>query len=267
MDIEEYIASGILELYVAGLLSEKENEEVYANMMVHEEILSEVLKIEEAVLKLTAGVAPASSASTLNIIKEKIGLSRESDVITLPESKINWFNYVGWAASVVLAGGLIYVMVNNNELKEDLKTVETEKEFLEQQIELAKDDLKEAENLLAIMRDKNILAVPLAGQPAFQEAYAKVYWDKATNSLYLDAQGLPEPPEGKVYQLWSLTLNPLTPTSLGVIADFTSDDNKIFTIDNPNASEAFGITLEPEGGSPTPTMEQLYTLGVVASSP
>lgn len=267
MDIQEYIASGILELYVAGVLSEKENEEVYAHMIAHEEILSEVLKIEEAVLKLTADIAPASSDSTLNIIKDKLGLTRDSEIIQLPEPKINWFNYVGWAASVVLAGGLIYVLINNQDLKTNLQTVETEKEFLEQQIELAQDDLKEAENLLAIVRDKDILSVPLTGQPAFQDAYAKVYWDKATNAIYLDAQGLPEPPEGKVYQLWSLTLNPLTPTSLGVIADFITDDNKIFTIDNPNASEAFGITLEPEGGSPTPTMEQLYTLGVVSSSP
>ena len=41
--------------------------------------------------------------------------------------------------------------------------------------------------------------------------------------------------------------------------------NKIFSIANPNDSQAFGITLEPEGGSKTPTLEQLYTIGVVDS--
>jgi len=45
---------------------------------------------------------------------------------------------------------------------------------------------------------------------------------------------------------------------------FTADTNKIFTIKNANNSEAFGITLEPEGGSITPTLEQLYTLGAVS---
>ncbi len=34
---------------------------------------------------------------------------------------------------------------------------------------------------------------------------------------------------------------------------------------NPNDSEAFGITLEPEGGSKMPSLDQLYTLGTVAS--
>ena len=51
MDIKAYIESGILELYVAGTLSEKENEEVYVLMQQHHEILQEVLEIEAAVIK------------------------------------------------------------------------------------------------------------------------------------------------------------------------------------------------------------------------
>ena len=70
-----------------------------------------------------------------------------------------------------------------------------------------------------------------------------------------------------VYQVWSLTLDPLTPTSMGLLENFSEDENKIFALENPNQSQAFGITLEPEGGSESPTMEQLYTLGVVASTP
>ena len=82
----------------------------------------------------------------------------------------------------------------------------------------------------------------------------------------MDAQGLPDPPPNTVYQVWSLKLSPLTPTSLGIIDSFTTDENKIFEIKNANESEAFGITLEPAGGSATPTMEQLYTLGVVSAT-
>ncbi len=42
------IASGILELYVAGSLSEAENKEVYNMMLEHPEVLQEVLDIEAA---------------------------------------------------------------------------------------------------------------------------------------------------------------------------------------------------------------------------
>ena len=37
----------------------------------------------------------------------------------------------------------------------------------------------------------------------------------------------------------------------------------VWILENTNESQAFGITLEPEGGSETPTMNQLYTLGEV----
>jgi anti-sigma-K factor RskA len=82
--------------------------------------------------------------------------------------------------------------------------------------------------------------------------------------VYVDATGLPEPPQGMVYQVWSLKLKPaLTPTSIGLLDNFTQDNNRIFTVSNTSDAEAFGITLEPTGGSTTPTMEQLYTLGKV----
>ncbi len=265
MDIEEYIASGILELYVAGSLSEKENQEVFEAIQQYPELLNEVLKIESAIIKLTAAGSPIDAKQLFTTIKSKLNLSNnDTKVVSLDKPKSNWIPYSGWAAAIILGGGLLWSITQNNNLKETIRVVENEKEFLEQKIEIANTDLSEAKNLLSILRDKNILSIPLGGQQVSPESYANVYWDKTNNSIYLDAQGLPEPPEGKVYQVWSLTLNPLTPTSLGTIDDFSEDDNKIFTITNTNESQAFGITLEPTGGSESPTLEQLYTLGTVS---
>ncbi len=263
MDIKAYIESGILELYVAGKLSEKENQEVYELMQQHPEILQEVLEIEAAVVKLTAAVSP--HAIDFESFKEK--LNTDTKVVDLKPRKPNWISYTGWAASVLLAGGLLWTLNNKNKVEEELQTVSTEKQYLEIQIEEARNDLSATKNLLDAIRDKDIIAVPLGGQGDYAATYAKVYWNKADNTIYLDGEGLPNAPEGKVWQVWSLTLNPLTPTSLGIIDDFNTDDNKIFTIANANESQAFGITLEPAGGSESPTMEQLYTLGVVASTP
>lgn len=276
MTNKEYIESGILELYVAGTLSEAENEAVYQKLLENPDILDEVLKIEASVIKLTAAVSPRDSKYIFPAVKKALGLDNtDSKVIPLQDKpRTKWFAYTGWAASVLLAGGLIWLLNQNSALQTEIKTVETEinkqyidNQLLEEQIRTARANLEEVNKLLDVMRDKDIIAVPLAGQAVYPEAYAKVYWDKKTNNIYLDAQGLPEPPRGKVYQVWSLTLNPLTPTSLGTLDDFVTDDNKVFTITNANASEAFGITLEPAGGSESPTMEQLYTLGAVSSTP
>lgn len=264
MDIKAYIESGILELYVAGSLSEKENQEVYALMQKYPEILQEVLEIEAAIMKLTAATSQHKKSSTFNAIKSQLGFSNtETKVISIAKPKYNWITYTGWAASVVLAIGLFYTVTKNNQLQETIQVTETQQSLLETQIANSKNSLEEANTLITVLRDDSITKIALAGQGNFANTYAKVYWDKNTQRIFLDAQGLPEPPEGKVYQVWSLKLSPLTPTSLGIIENFKTDSNKIFEIINANESEAFGITLEPAGGSKTPTMEQLYTLGVV----
>lgn len=268
MDIKAYIDSGILELYVAGALSEEENKEVFAIMQQHPEILQEVLEIERAIVKLTANVSKSNTIKSLEIIKRTLAFKANDDakVISMAKPKYNWITYTGWAASIILAMGLLWTMTQNNQLKTDIQSVETQKSQLEIEIEYAKTNLDKAKMLISVLRDENITQVPLAGQGPFATTYAKVYWDKNTERIFLDVDGLPEPPQGMVYQVWSLTLNPLTPVSLGTLDEFATDDNKIFEISNPNQSEAFGITLEPAGGSVSPTMEQLYTLGVVAAS-
>jgi anti-sigma-K factor RskA len=267
MNIKEYIASGILELYVAGTLSEQENQEVYDAMQKHPEILQEVLNIETAIVKLTAATSPLDSFNSFQSIKSTLGMDDATKVVSINKPKNNWMSYSGWAAALIIGAGLLWTLNQNKQLENNLTTAEIENTYLETQIEASKTSLANTKTLLDALRERDIISVPLDGQANFENSYAKVYWNKTNNTIYLDAQGLPEPPKGKVYQVWSLTLNPLAPTSLGTIDGFKTDDNKIFTITNTNASEAFAITLEPEGGSKTPTMEQLYTLGVIATTP
>jgi hypothetical protein len=258
MDSKEYIASGILELYIAGSLSEKENEEVHAAIQENLELRIEVESIEKAIVQLTAATKKDTIYS-FDDIKQQLK-TPETKVISFP--KPNRKQYIGWAAAFILGSTLLLSVLQNNNLKEQLVS---EKQQLEEQINKSSNSLADAEKLIEIFRNKDIISIPLAGQTVSPTSYAKVYWDKKTNSIYLDAKGLPEPPKGKVYQVWSLTLDPLTPTSLGTLDSFTADISKIFTINNTNESEAFGITLEPTGGSLSPNLEQLYTLGAVAS--
>ncbi|MFX0556694.1 anti-sigma factor [Maribacter sp. CXY002] len=265
MDVQNYIASGILELYVAGVLSEKENLEISTYAKEYPEIQKEIIAIEEAILALS------SRANTVipygfETIKGKIDLT-ETKVIPLTKGRANWTQYLGWAASILLAIGLFWVYDQNKELKSEMEVVVQQNIQLEQQIADSDSSLENTKVLLSTIRDKNITVVPLGGQEISPTSYAKAYWNKEEQKVFIDAQGLPEPPAGFVYQVWSLKLSPtLTPTSVGLLADFTSDENKVFSLENPNESEAFGITLEPVGGSESPTLEQLYTLGIVSAS-
>lgn len=265
MDIKKYIESGILELYVAGSLSEKENQDVYEAMQKYPEIKSEVEAIEKAIVKLTSSVAPKGRLLVFNDIKNKIIPNK---VISLDRDskKSNWFKYAGWAASIALLVGSLWMYNQNNELKNAIEVANNKNVDLEEKISNANQSLANTKELNTILRSKNIATITLGGQAISPESYAKVYWNKEEQLAYIDVAGLPEPPAGKVYQVWSLKLDPLSPTSIGILENFATDDNKVFALANTNDSQAFGITLEPEGGSESPTMEQLYTLGVVSSA-
>ena len=262
MENKEYLESGILELYVYGLLSESENDEVTAMSNKNPEIKAEIVSIEKAILNLSSSFSPFISHSQFEKIKSQLELKHSRVVTMKPRS--NAASYLGWAASIVLLLGVGYQYSKVNETKNQVVTIEKEKSKLQETVVGLETKNKATETVLNVVRDENNTVIALGGQAVAPTAKAKIYWNQKTEEVYVDASGLPEPPEGKVYQIWSLKLLPqLTPTSIGLLTDFQANESKLFAVDKTNGAEAFGITLEPAGGSASPTMEQLYTLGKV----
>ena len=260
MTSKEYIESGILELYVFGKLSEAENDEVQQMMADYPAVRQEVVAIEDAIVNLSQSVAPRLSATNYEKIRNQI-LEKRKVIDMKPKS--GWSSYIGWAAAAVLVVGFGLQFNKLNNSNQVIDKLGAEKSVMQESIVDLELKKKEAETVLAIVRDNNNQAVALAGQAVAPESYAKAYYNKVTKEVYVDVAGLPTPPKGKVYQVWALKLNPLTPTSIGVLDNFTVDNSKLFKVDNAQDAEAFGITLEPTGGSVSPNLEQLYTLGKV----
>lgn len=260
MDTKEYIESGILELYVYGLLSEAENIEVDTMAKNHPEINDEIIAIEKGVIALSSSFSPFHSVANFEKIKAKLELKHSGVVQMKPR---NWTNYMGWAAAIVLLIGIGYQYQQLEQTNNQVVSIGNDKEKLRKEIQLLEQKNKTAETTLAVIRDDKNTVVALSGQAVAPKSFAKVYWNKETKVVYVDASGLPDPPKGMVYQVWALKLNPLTPTSIGLLNNFNSNNQKIFAVENADYAEAFGITLEPDGGSLSPTMEQLYTLGKV----
>ncbi|MFT6638699.1 MAG: anti-sigma-K factor RskA [Flavobacterium sp.] len=260
MNSREYIESGILELFVFGKLTDAENNEVLEMAKNNPEIQEEIKAIESAVMNLSQSVAPHLSAT--NYEKIRTQLLEKNKVIQLQPRK-NYAQYMGWAAAAVFVLGFGIQFYKLNQSNEVISKLSTEKSVMQESIvdlELKKQD---AESVLAIVRDNNNIQVALGGQEVAPNAFAKAYYNKETKEVYIDAAGLPTPPEGKVYQVWGLKLDPLTPKSIGLLNNFTANNSKVFKVDKADDAEAFGITLEPAGGSVSPTLEQLYTLGKV----
>ncbi|MBO9584572.1 MAG: anti-sigma factor [Flavobacterium sp.] len=262
MEAQEYIESGILELYVYGLLSEKENLEIAELAKNNPEVDQEIISIEKAIIALSSSFSPFHSVENFEKIKARLELKHGKVVDMKPAS--NWSQYVGWAAAVLLLLGLGYQTLELTKTKEAISTVGNEKNKIQREYAFLDQQNKQTEKNLKIVRDIKNTGVTLGGQAVSPTSFAKVYWNQQTKTTYIDAAGLPTPPKGMVYQVWSLKLSPvLTPTSIGLLDNFEGNAQKIFAVSQTDSAEAFGITLEPAGGSPTPTMTQLYTLGKV----
>ncbi|MES2706038.1 MAG: anti-sigma factor [Verrucomicrobiota bacterium] len=95
------------------------------------------------------------------------------------------------------------------------------------------------------------------------KAVAVSLWRQETQQGLLVVENLPALPPGRDYQLWVIDPNHKSPVSAGV---FKVDvDGKVRIEFKPvqpvREASKFAVTMEQEGGSPTPHLDQLVVIG------
>lgn len=255
MDIKAYISSGILENFVLGLLSESERKEVEQNILKFPQLREELNKIEEALESYAKSKAISAPAGLLDTIMEQIKPEDNPPVELTKNDKSTKSRF--WIIAAILATllSLLFMWMfyqKNNQLGE----IEQQNKTLQEEC-----DSKESELLskIDILRNEGGLIIAMAGTDKAPDALTKVYWNDEQETAYLDIFNLPKPPSGKQYQLWAIVDG--TPVDMGVF-DISPNDTLVPApfIENP---AAFAITLEPAGGSESPTLEEMVVIGQI----
>lgn len=260
MENIEFIESGILELYVCGLLSPEENNEIYTKAKNNPEIFNEIRAIESALLALSSSFSPLNSVENFDRIKEKLKVKQKIKKDKKAPKAAVLANF-GWVLSAIL-GVAFFLFYNRMAQSEKIVSeAENKSAAMQKELEITQEKNKEIKKCLAIFRNKNQTIINLVGQPIAPNTHARVYWNKNTQEVFVDASGLPSPPNGMVYQVWSFKLNPLRPTNIGLLTNFDANELRLFGVKSIIEAETFGITLEPKGGSFSPTIDNLYVLG------
>jgi len=104
----------------------------------------------------------------------------------------------------------------------------------------------------AVLRDAGFHLVALAGTPDAPKDRARVLFNAKTRRVYVDVQNLPAAPAGRQYQLWAL--NNGKPVDAGVLTPAAAAGDRLERMKDIASAQAFAVTLEPLGGSATPTM-------------
>lgn len=276
MNIEEYIASGILELYVLGELSAVEAAEVEEMAARHPEVQKEIRSIQEALEGMAMQSAIHPRAGLKNEILNKIKMSEapsgsastiQDATIRKREKTISLLQF-GVAASVAVAIisiiAALYFRSQWKNTEERLSDLLVQNQQIAEQYKTANQELQQLSQELSVISNRNFQAIEMTGLEPAPNSLAHVYWNQNSNQVYLKVDALPPNAPDKQYQLWAIVDG--KPVSAGVFDVKSNERQKLIPMESIGNASAFAVTLEPQGGSESPTLDAMYVHGTVEST-
>jgi Anti-sigma-K factor rskA len=274
LEVNDIISSGLLELYVLGKTTEQETEQVLAWKALHPEVAAELLAIEDSLEQLDFAKAVTPSMDTKKNLFAAIKPTNVADntrveqpIVTPINNTIapvrsinNNYKYVAAASVALLIGSLLFNMSTYSKYNKANDALAA----AEQKIATTNEGIASLQQQLDVPLNNAAQSVVLKSTPKAplnSNATAKIFWIKNTNEVYVEPSGLPEVPKGFQYQLWAIVDG--KPVDGGMIV---YDKNKKYNIQKMKSfgkAQAFAITLEKEGGSPSPNMEKLYVMSTI----
>jgi anti-sigma-K factor RskA len=297
MQADAYISSGVLELYVAGVLPAEQVQEVEAMAARHPMVKAEIEKLEKVYREYSSAQArfpdhlfdsilerierqpeappvvepqpvvkklPDKKVKTVREPEKRVEKREEAPTIAIDGSGAPGYMRPMLAAAVVLftLSALLNLYFYDRWQRSDLAVAQLRQEKLtwEQQVEQADATHKASMDMLAMYEDTNYSHIMMKGQRIAPKAMAMVFWNKKDKKVYLAPKNLPPLPEGKQYQLWAVNMEG-KPVDAGVLAPEQTNPDALVPMKKIPEAQAFAISLEPMGGSATPTNNAVYVVG------
>lgn len=249
-----------LALYAVGAL---DNPQELADLKAHLGTCGEcrrefdALRADTALLALSAsGPQPPQRARQrlLNAIAAEPRTAQQKEqqekrLFMVGRLRSNWLSFAPIAVALVLAVFSLLLLRDNQRMRN--RNVQLAAELLDAQNKSA-----QAQEVLAMLNDTKAVHMTLVSAP--NQAWPAVHtvYVPAKGHVLLVANNLAPLPEGKVYELWLIPAKGGDPMPAGT---FWPDSGGCRTMMHAMETEgieaqAFAVTVEPVGGSATPTM-------------
>ena len=284
MDLSCIILSGDLELYILGMLPKEEADKIEQLAKLFPEVQAELDRISESLEALgnMATVAPSASVKDnligkLRTMKEEeqkvipfgsVGKKEnetgnsglESPVREIPKraNKPSWLLAASFIGLIVSVGGLIYFFSQHKQSQTELASLKQQVDTLRTNSTTQQQQILAYSQTMQMMHDATYKKIELTNVPGKPTAMAQVLWNTKTKEVFIADVSLPQAPSNKQYQLWAIVDG--KPVDAGMLGDAKNLAQKMKVFER---AEMFAITLEQKGGSPTPTMEEMYVAAKV----
>lgn len=262
MNLEEYISSGIVESYVLGLASEEDVREFEELSAEYPEMLAVRRAFEQQFEKYAlANAVPPPADGKLRFLEaiQTNPSNNQSKIVnmenngTTPMRKNNPSRFVA-AAAVILLAGCAWFAYHSYSQNQDLKNSNA---ALQEQLNEKNNTLDQIVKEQKDSKDHAVNVVNMVGTKVAPHSEANVFWDSTSQNVYMVVKNMPKLPNDKQYQLWALIDG--KPKDLGTFD--VSDQKFIIKMKNTQKADAFAITIEQKGGSPTPTLDKMQSMG------
>lgn len=246
-----------LPAYALGALDRDEHNEVAAHVKGCATCAAELEALDRVVTAVGLDEPPVTPPAHLKARVMARVAAEPSPVTAGPRStrSLQW----GWlavAASIAAAAlTSVWALGLRSEvlsLREEVAASSSQASRLREELASLRRDWSTLTRAMDVIKAPDVMRVDLKGQGSASEATARAYW--STRGMILTAGRLPVLPPGRVYQLWTIVGSTPSPSST-----FTPDASgaasvTIATVDGAVRPDAFGVTIEPAGGSTTPTL-------------
>ncbi len=287
MDLQEYISSGILELYAAGGLSDAEAREVEAMAEKHPEVKTELDAIQKAltgyasayrknprpelrqrVLDKIEQMGEMSNLLYMQNVQPSEHSSKQPSVYPKPEqvnersSSRGYLMAAVWIFLILNIAGNIFFYTKLKGTQEQMTAVINENNKMKSEYEKIRNDMEKKTTDMKMVMNRQNKIVDMKGMEIAPSSFATVYWNPNTKQVMLNVDNLPVPPADKQYQLWALKDGKPIDAGVFELKPGAAGDMHMMPVSIPDA-DAFAITLEKKGGSPVPDLSQLYVMGKI----
>lgn len=261
-NIQEYLDSGVIELYVLDQLNDTEREAVEKLSTQYPEIRKEIAEVEDAMgaYHTLGGVTPPAYILS-NILAETAATTATATIAqpvvnnTVPPRGLYTLLPIAAAVVGLALAGWMFMGKQSAESKAD--NLQQEVWALRSKEQDCAKNEQFLNKQLAILRQDGLQKVVVVGK---DQPIAAVYWNQNQKAAHLDFLGLTDPGTDKQYQLWAIVAG--KPVSIGVVS-WEDIQKGLISYKFDQKPDAFAISLERFGGSPTPT--DVKGAGVVAA--
>lgn len=242
--IKIFLDTDLLEKYLIGSTTDEESLQVERYIAMYPKVKDTYIELQENL----------ESYAKMHAIKTPEGLKARilASIRGEKAGRKRFFQYAIAAsfAALLFASAAFFFYSQNQSLQEENNMVSNQIKLLEQDM---KDQLEDVRNQFIVLNNPRTKKLNVKGNQKAKELKAVAYINPVKKLSYINVSKLPNLPENQCFQMWAEVNGEMV--NLGVIKESMAQDNLLAL---PYSDTAVGyITIEPQGGNMTPTVENI----------